>query len=289
MSIEVRNLYHTYAPNTIFEFPALKDISFTVGPHDFIGIIGHTGSGKTTLIQHINRLLLPTSGTVLVNGIDLTSKELSMKEICKRVGIVFQYPEYQLFEETVYKDVSFGPKNLGYSEEQVEALVKESLELVGLNYEKVKELSPFDLSGGEKRRVAIAGVIAMKPQILILDEPASGLDPMGRDEILTSIKRLNSDIGMCILLVSHNMDDVAEYADKVMVFSHGELVMYDTPANVFADFRFLEQMGLSVPQGKKVLEMLKERGIPVDTSPYTTQGAIQAILREFGKEADCDD
>ena len=289
MSIEVRNLSHTYAPDTIFSFQALKDVSFDIGPHDFIGIIGHTGSGKSTLIQHLNRLLLPTTGTVFVNGLDITSKEISMIEICKRVGIVFQYPEYQLFEETVYKDVSFGPKNLGFDEEKIAALVKESIELVGLDFEAVKDQSPFDLSGGEKRRVAIAGVLAMKPQILILDEPASGLDPMGREEILNSIKRLNDEVGICIILVSHNMDDVAEYADKVMVFSKGELVMYDTPQVVFADYKFLEGMGLSVPQGKKVLELLKERGVDIDTSPYTTDGAIEEILSKFHKKANQDD
>lgn len=286
MSIEVRNLSHIYAQDTVFAFEALKNISFDVGPHDFIGIIGHTGSGKSTLIQHINRLLLPTKGTVVINGKDITSKDFPMKEICKRVGIVFQYPEQQLFEETVYKDVAFGPKNIGFSEDQIAFNVKESIELVGLNYDEVKDLSPFDLSGGQKRRVAIAGVLAMKPKILILDEPASGLDPMGREEILKSIKKLNDEVGICILLVSHNMDDVADYADKVMVFNKGELVMYDTPKKVFADSEFLEGMSLSVPQGKKVLEMLKERGIEVDTAPFTTAGAIEEILSKFKPKAD---
>ncbi|MFA0815790.1 MAG: energy-coupling factor transporter ATPase [Anaerofustis sp.] len=283
MSVTVKDLSHVYAEGTVFRFEALKDVSFDVGAHEFVGIIGHTGSGKSTLIQHLNRLLLPTSGTVVVNGIDVTDKKVSMKEICKRVGIVFQYPEYQLFEETVYKDVSFGPKNLGFSEEEIEQTVRESIELVGLDYETIKDESPFDLSGGQKRRVAIAGVLAMKPKILILDEPASGLDPMGREEILSSIKRLNSEVGICILLVSHNMDDVAEYADRVMVFSEGRLVMYDTPRNVFADYKFMESMGLSVPQGKKVLELLKEKGVQIDTSPYTTQGAADEILRTFRK------
>ncbi len=283
MSITVKDLSHVYAQGTVFEFEALKDINFEIGAHDFIGIIGHTGSGKSTLIQHLNRLLLPTSGTVVVNGIDVTDKKISMKEICKRVGIVFQYPEYQLFEETVYKDVSFGPRNLGFSEEEIEQTVKESIELVGLDFDTIKEQSPFDLSGGQKRRVAIAGVLAMKPKILILDEPASGLDPMGREEILGSIKRLNSEVGICILLVSHNMDDVAEYADKVMVFSEGKLVMYDTPKNVFSDYKFMESMSLSVPQGKKVLELLKEKGVDIDASSYTTQGAVEEILRKFRK------
>lgn len=282
MSIEVRNLTHIYSPGTVFEQIAIRDVSFDVGPRDFIGIIGHTGSGKSTLIQHINRLLLPTSGTVIVNGKDITSKDFPMIEVCKRVGIVFQYPEHQLFEETVYKDVAFGPRNLGFDEEKVDFLVRESIELVGLDFDKVHDISPFDLSGGQKRRVAIAGVLAMKPQILILDEPASGLDPMGRHEILESIRRLNKEVGICILLVSHNMDDVAEYSDKVMVFSRGELIMYDTPRRVFADAKFLENIGLSVPQSKKVLNMLRERGYEIDTSYYTNNDAVAEILRKLG-------
>lgn len=284
MSIEVKNLTHVYSQNTIFESTAIEDVSFSVGPHDFIGIIGHTGSGKSTMIQHLNRLLTPTSGTVIVNGIDISDKKnVTMKDICKRVGIVFQYPEYQLFEDTVYKDVCFGPKNIGYDEEKMNLLVKQSIELVGLDYEEVKDKSPFELSGGQKRRVAIAGVLAMKPQILILDEPASGLDPMGRKEIFDSIKNMNKEVGICILLVSHSMDDIAQYADKVMVFSEGKLVMYAPPEEVFADSGFLRDMSLDVPQGKQVLEMLKEHGIDIDTTPFTTSGAASEILNRFRK------
>ncbi len=284
MSIEVKNLSHIYSQNTIFEATAIQDVSFDVGPHDFIGIIGHTGSGKSTMIQHLNRLLTPTKGTVIVNGIDISDKKnVSMKEICKRVGIVFQYPEYQLFEDTVYKDVCFGPKNIGYDENKMNLLVKQSIELVGLNYDEVKDKSPFELSGGQKRRVAIAGVLAMKPQILILDEPASGLDPMGREEIFNSIKVMNKEVGICILLVSHNMDDVAQYADKVMVFSKGKLVMYAPPKEVFKDSKFLRDMSLDVPQGKQVLEMLKARGIDIDTTPFTTRDAASQILNRFKK------
>lgn len=282
MSIEVKNLYHIYSEGTVFEHAALKDVSFDVGAHDFIGIIGHTGSGKSTLIQHINRLLVPTRGTVFVNGRDINSKDVPMKEIVKRVGIVFQYPEYQLFEETVYKDVAFGPKNIGFSPEELEQSVRESIELVGLDFDEVRDVSPFDLSGGQKRRVAIAGVLAMKPKILILDEPASGLDPMGREEILGYINKLNKEVGICIMLVSHNMEDVADYADRVMVFSGGELVMYDTPRRVFADSAFLEGMGLSVPEGKKLLVALKARGFDVNTDEYTTAGAIAEIKRALG-------
>lgn len=283
MSIEVKGLTHIYSEGTVFEHIAIEDVNFTVGPHDFIGIIGHTGSGKSTMIQHINRLLKPTRGTVVVNGIDINGKDVTMKDIVKRVGIVFQYPEYQLFEETVYKDVSFGPRNLGYDDEKTDFLVKQSIETVGLDYEKVKDMSPFDLSGGQKRRVAIAGVVAMKPQILILDEPASGLDPAGRREIFRMIKAMNTDLGICILLVSHSMDDVAEYCDKVMVFSEGKMVRFGTPGEVFADSEYLESISLEVPQSKQVLEMLKKRGIDIDTSPYTSGMVAEEILRRFKK------
>ena len=283
MSIEVKGLTHIYSEGTVFEHIAIEDVNFTVGPHDFIGIIGHTGSGKSTMIQHINRLLKPTKGTVVVNGIDINGKDVTMKDIVRRVGIVFQYPEYQLFEETVYKDVSFGPKNLGYDDEKTDFLVRQSIETVGLDYETVKDMSPFDLSGGQKRRVAIAGVVAMKPQILILDEPASGLDPAGRREIFRMIKTMNTDLGICILLVSHSMDDVAEYCDKVMVFSEGKMVRFATPGEVFADSEYLESISLEVPQSKQVLEMLKKRGIDIDTSPYTSGMVAEEILRRFKK------
>ncbi len=283
MSIEVKNLSHIYSKGTVFEHIALEDVSFEVGPHDFIGIIGHTGSGKSTLIQHINRLLVPTSGTIVVNNININEPNVPMKEIVKRVGIVFQYPEYQLFEETVYKDVSFGPKNLGYDEEKVDFLVKQSIEIMGLDYEEIKDKSPFELSGGQKRRVAIAGVIAMKPPILILDEPTSGLDPMGRREMLDMIKNMNKQLGMCIILVTHSMDDAAEYADKIMVFSSGRLMKYGPPAEVFADSKFLADISLDVPQSKAVLERLKEEGYEIDTSAYTTKEAAKEIIRVFGK------
>ena len=283
MSIKVSGLTHIYNHGTPFEQTAVNDVSFEIGPHEFIGIIGHTGSGKSTMIQHINRLLVPTSGTVFVNGKDINTKSYPMSEICKRVGIVFQYPEYQLFEETVYADVAFGPKNLGFDDEKVDMLVRESIELVGLDFEELRDMSPFELSGGQKRRVAIAGVLAMKPQILILDEPASGLDPMGKKEILESIRRMNKEFGICILLVSHNMDDVAEYSDRVMVFVKGELVMFDVPQQVFADTEFLENIGLSVPQSKRVLSMLAQRGFDVNTALYKNSDAIDEILAKLRK------
>ncbi|MCL1913486.1 MAG: energy-coupling factor transporter ATPase [Eubacteriaceae bacterium] len=279
MSIEVRDLTHIYAQGTVFEQMAIEDVSFDVGAIDFIGVIGPTGSGKSTLIQHLNRLLAPTKGTVIVNGIDVNSKSVPMREICKRVGIVFQYPEYQLFEETVYKDVCFGPKNLGFDKEKIDFLAKESIELVGLDFETVKDLSPFELSGGQKRRVAIAGVLAMKPQILVLDEPASGLDPAGRADLLDSIQKMNKELGICIILVSHNMDDVAHYCDKVMVFSKGRLLRYGRTAEVFADSDFLLSSGLAPPQSKQLLIELKKRGIPVDDSVFSIEGAIDEILK----------
>jgi energy-coupling factor transport system ATP-binding protein len=279
MSVEVRNLTHVYAQGTVFEHMAVSDVSFEVGPHEFIGVIGHTGSGKSTLIQHFNRLLLPTRGTVLINGRDLADKRFHMKEICKRVGIVFQYPEYQLFEETVYKDIAFGPNNLGFSHEETDELIREAMDLVGLGFEELKGKSPFDLSGGQKRRVAIAGVLAMKPQTLILDEPASGLDPAGRDAILESVRRMNREMGICIFLVSHNMDDVALYSDRVMVFSKGKMALFDTPANVFDQADLLDAIGLGVPQSKKILLMLKGRGFDVNTSFYNNEDAVREIAR----------
>ncbi|MCL1802472.1 MAG: energy-coupling factor transporter ATPase [Eubacteriaceae bacterium] len=287
MAVETISLTHTYAVGTAFEFTAIKGVTFKTLAHEFIGIIGHTGSGKSTLIQHLNKLLTPTSGSVIVNGFDLSDKKMPMKEIVKRVGIVFQYPEYQLFEETVYKDIAFGPTNLGFSKSETDFLVREAMDFVSLDFEKLKDESPFDLSGGQKRRVAIAGVLAMKPQILVLDEPASGLDPVGREGILRSIRRMNKEIGISIFLVSHNMDDVAEYCDRVMVFSKGELLLFESPNEVFAHADLLESIGLEVPQAKKVLLMLKERGFSVDASFYTCDEAVAEIARCLRQAKPC--
>ena len=221
MSVKVVDLCHTYGENSIFEFKALNNINFEVKSGELIGIIGHTGSGKSTLIQHINRLLTPTSGEIYLDELNINEKGVLMKDICSKVGLVFQYPEYQLFEETVYKDIAFGPKNIGM--EDIDGSVKKSMAMVGLDFETYKDKSPFELSGGQKRRVAIAGVIAMDPDILILDEPASGLDPVGRKEILDNIYKLHKDNNLTTFLVSHSMTDVCEYASKIMVYSHGEL------------------------------------------------------------------
>ena len=231
MSVKGINLSHTYALHSIFAFDALKDINFEINDGEFIGIIGHTGSGKSTFIQHLNRLLSPTAGHVLLDGVDINGDGIMMKDVVKKVGVVFQYPEYQLFEDTIYKDIAFGAKNMGY--EDIEGIVKESMELVGLDFEYYKDKAPFNLSGGQKRRVAIAGVLAMKPSVLILDEPASGLDPIGREEIFENIKTLHKKKNLTTILVSHSMNDISNIADRIMVFNEGKLEMFDETKNVF--------------------------------------------------------
>lgn len=277
MSVEVINLSHVYGQGTVFESKAVEDVSFKVADGEFVGIIGHTGSGKSTLIQHLNRLLRPTSGTVLIDGDDINEKGVLMKDICTKVGLVFQYPEYQLFEETVYKDIAFGPTNIGM--EDVDGAVREAMKLVRLDFDRFAEKSPFELSGGQKRRVAIAGVIAMNPDVLVLDEPASGLDPIGRKEILENIKMLHDARNLTTFLVSHSMTEVCEYASKIMVFSDGKLEMFDTPKNIFKNHERLEEIGLSIPDGKRLMLMLKDRGLDVDTDVYTFEGAVEQIRR----------
>ena len=277
MSVETINLSHIYGKDTVFETAALSDVSFSVEDGEFIGIIGQTGSGKCTLIQHLNRLIQPTSVTVLLDGEDINAKGVKMKDICSRVGLVFQYPEYQLFEETVYKDIAFGPTNMGI--EDVDGAVREAMKLVRLDFDRFAEKSPFELSGGQKRRVALAGVLAMNPEVLILDEPASGLDPLGRKEILDNIKSLHEKKNLTIFLVSHSMTDVCEYASRIMVFSEGRLEMFDTPEKIFAHSDELEQMGLTVPDGKKLMMKLRDRGLDVNTDVYTFEGALEEIRR----------
>lgn len=277
MSVKVVDLCHTYGQNSIFEFKALKNINFEVKSGELVGIIGHTGSGKSTLIQHINRLLVPSSGQILLDDMDINAKGVMMKDICSKVGLVFQYPEYQLFEETVYKDIAFGPKNIGM--EDIDGAVRKAMNLVGLDFETYKDKSPFDLSGGQKRRVAIAGVIAMEPDILILDEPASGLDPIGRKEILDNINYLHKKNNLTTFLVSHSMTDVCEYASKIMVFSKGEVKMYDTVENVFNNVELLKNIGLNVPEGKELMLKLKEKGLDVDTKVFTFADVIEEIKR----------
>ncbi|NLK22731.1 MAG: energy-coupling factor transporter ATPase [Clostridiales bacterium] len=281
MSIKIENLTHIYMPGTPFEKVALNNINLTIDKGDFVAVIGHTGSGKSTLIQHINGLMTPTSGSVMVDDIDINKDKANLIEIRKKVGIVFQYPEYQLFEETIEKDISFGPKNLHLSEEEIHERVKSSMEMVELDYKKFKDKSPFDLSGGQKRRVAIAGVIAMKPNVLILDEPTAGLDPKGRDEILDQIKKLHDEYNMTIIIVSHSMEDVAKIANTVVVMNNGEIVLKGTPKEVFKQSDLLESIGLGVPQVTYLMKALKKKGFNVSEDAYTIEQAKEELLKLF--------
>lgn len=281
MSIKIENLTHIYMPGTPFEKVALNNINLTIDKGDFVAVIGHTGSGKSTLIQHINGLMTPTSGSVMVDDIDINKDKANLIEIRKKVGIVFQYPEYQLFEETIEKDIAFGPKNLHLSEEEIHERVKSSMEMVELDYKRFKDKSPFDLSGGQKRRVAIAGVIAMKPNVLILDEPTAGLDPKGRDEILDQIKKLHDEYNMTIIIVSHSMEDVAKIANTVVVMNNGEIVLKGTPKEVFKQSDLLESIGLGVPQVTYLMKALKKKGFNVSEDAYTIEQAKEELLKLF--------
>ena len=278
MSVIVKNLTHIYDEGMPFASKALDDISFEIKDNDFVGLIGHTGSGKSTLIQHLNGLLKPSSGQIIVNGFNITDKDLNLTEIRKRVGIVFQYPEYQLFEETIEKDIEYGPRNLGISEEEISKRVKKSMEMVGLDYETYKDKSPFDLSGGQKRRVAIAGVIAMEPKVLILDEPTAGLDPKGREDILAQIRILHKEYGMTIIMVSHSMEDVAKIADRVIVMNSGEIVLDGKIAEVFKEVEILEKIGLAVPQVTYLIRELRNKGFNISEEIFTISQAKEALL-----------
>ena len=275
--LEVKNLTYIYSAGTPFEHKALDDISFSVEPGEFIGIIGHTGSGKSTLMQQLNGLLKPTSGTVLLDGQDIWSDKKLTRQARFRVGLVFQYPEYQLFEETVYKDIAFGPKNMGLSPEEVDRRVREAAGFVGLTEQQL-EVSPFDLSGGQKRRVAIAGVIAMEPEVLILDEPTAGLDPVGRSEILGNIQSYRKAKNATIMMVSHSMEDVARLTDRLLVMNGSKLAMDAPPAQVFIHAEELTQMGLSIPQVTQVFLELKKLGLDVK-NVYTIDQAVTEIKR----------
>ena len=259
MSISVKNLNYIYNPGMPGETVALSDVSFDVADGTVLGIIGHTGSGKSTLLQTLNGLIKPTSGEIYIDGECITDGKAKMTEIRRKVGLVFQYPEYQLFEETVRKDVAFGPKNLGLDEAEQEARVKKAVGLVGLDYDEIKDLSPFELSGGMKRRVAIAGVIAMDPKILILDEPTAGLDPAAHRDILAMVKRIHEEMGIILIFVSHNMADIAEMSDRVMVMNGGKAVLSGTPAEVFSNGEALSEMGLGVPPAREITEIIKKR------------------------------
>ncbi len=263
MSIKIENLTHIYMPKTPFEKKALDNINLVIEDGDFLALIGHTGSGKSTLIQHLNGLLEPSSGKILVDNVDITNKETKLTDIRKKIGLVFQYPEYQLFEETIEKDIAFGPNNLGLAQEEVLSRVKKSMEMVGLDYEIYKDISPFDLSGGQKRRVAIAGVIAMEPKVLILDEPTAGLDPKGRDDILEQIKILHEKYKMTIILVSHSMEDVGKLAEKIVVMNKGKIALMGKPSEIFKEVEILESIGLAVPQVTYLMKALREKGFNV--------------------------
>ena len=278
MPIQVEHLTHTYMTDSPFAATALEDVSLTIEDGELIGLLGHTGSGKTTLVQHLNGLLKPTSGKVVVDGLDITEKDVSLLEVRRRVGLVFQYPEYQLFEETVTKDVAFGPKNLGLSEQEVDERVRYALQEVGLVYEEIAERSPFELSGGQMRRVAIAGVLAMRPKTLILDEPTAGLDPAGRRSILGMIRELHAAGGLTVVMVSHNMDDISSLATRLVVMSRGKMVLTGTPREVFQHRELLSSIGLGIPQAAELTQRLIAEDL------YTPEEVAEALLKLPRKE-----
>ena len=281
--LRIDNLTHTYSAGTPFERSAVKDISFAVNRGEFLGIIGHTGSGKSTLIQHFNGLLKPTAGRVLLDGRDIWAEPKKIRDVRFRVGLVFQYPEYQLFEETVYKDIAFGPKNMGRSGEELDRCVRWAAKLVGLS-SAVLEKSPFELSGGQKRRVALAGVMAMEPEVLVLDEPTAGLDPAGRENLMANIRNYHENHGGTVILVSHNMDEVARNAERILVLKSSGVLMDGTPAEVFARGEELLAAGLEVPQATRVAMALKQRGVDIDPAVYTVEELHRrlAALRKGG-------
>lgn len=288
MSIVIEHLNYVYMTGGPYETKALSDVNLTIHDGEFIGLIGHTGSGKSTLVQHLNGLIMPTSGRVLVDGMDLADKGTDRRAVRQRVGLVFQYPENQLFEETVEKDIAFGPKNLGLDDAEIDRRVRDAMRRVALDYDRLHERSVFELSGGQMRRVAIAGVLAMEPQVLVLDEPCAGLDPRGREEILGLIKKLHEEAGTTIVMVSHSMDDVASLAERVIVMNHGELVMDGAPRDVFACGEELRGMGLDVPQAVQLADKLRERGFDIPEGIYCIEeikAEIERIAAKGGRHA----
>lgn len=277
MPIEIKHLDHIYMPDSPFETKALDDVTLTIGDGEFVGLIGHTGSGKSTLVQHLNGLMKPDHGSVIVDGMDVSDKNTDLREIRRRVGLVFQYPEHQLFEETVRKDVSFGPRNLGCSEQEIEERVVKACHQVGLSDEKL-DMSPFDLSGGNKRRVAIAGVLAMRPRVLVLDEPTAGLDPRGRNELLELIRGLHEEEGNTIVMVSHSMDDISALAQRIIVMNEGRVAMDGTPREVFAHPQELVDMHLGVPAAAQLAMELRKRGYNLPDNVYTLDEMRSLIL-----------
>lgn len=284
--LQIEDLTYTYAAGTPFEQHAIEQVSFATVPGELLGIIGHTGSGKSTLVQHLNGLLRPSSGRVLLDGEDIWAQPKQIRRVRFRVGLVFQYPEHQLFEETIEKDIAFGPRNMGLPEEEIRRRVEEAARLVNLDPALLTK-SPFDLSGGEKRRAAIAGVMAMEPEILILDEPTAGLDPRGRERVLALIREYRRQRNTTVLLVSHSMEDVARVADRVLVMDHGRVAMLDTVDRVFSRAAELEHMGLTVPAVTKVMLLLKQHGLALDTDVYTVEQAVRRLLPLLGGDAAC--
>ncbi len=284
--MQIEDLTHTYSAGTPFQRSAVEGLSMTVDAGEFLGVIGHTGSGKSTLIQHLNGLLQPTSGRILLEGKDIWADPKKIRDVRFKVGLVFQYPEYQLFEETVYKDIAFGPKNMGLDAEEIDRRVRDAAAFVGL-HETLLDKSPFELSGGQKRRVAIAGVIAMEPKVLVLDEPTAGLDPQGRDTILAQIQAYHRAKGAAVVLVSHSMEEIARNVDRIVVLSDGKVYMEGTPKQVFARAHELEQVGLDVPQVTKVAAALKARGLDIDTAVYTVEALEQKLLTLRGGASPC--
>ena len=279
MIIKIENLNYIYNQNTPFQVKALDNINLSIEEGDFIGLIGHTGSGKSTLVQHINGLIKPTSGKIIVDGIDVAADKGNLLKVRQKVGLVFQYPEHQLFEETIYKDIAFGPKNLGLDDEEVSFRVKKAMESVGLDYDKLKDRSPFELSGGQKRRVAIAGVLAMNPKVLVLDEPTAGLDPRGRDEILGRLKSLYEKEKLTIILVSHSMEDIAKLVNRIIVMHKGKVAMDGKTKEIFKDHKKLEELGLGIPQVTQFMKKFRMKGNEIDDTIITVEEAKKELIK----------
>ena len=281
--LKTEDLTYQYSIGTPFEKTAVDHVNLEIEEGAFVGIIGHTGSGKSTLIQHFNGLIRPTSGKIYLDGTDIWADKTNIRQVRFQVGLVFQYPEYQIFEDTVYKDIAFGPRNMGLAEAEIKERVEETAALVGLTQAQLNQ-SPFDLSGGQKRRVAIAGVMALRPKVLILDEPTAGLDPKGREDILREIRRYHKETGRTVLLVSHSMEDMANCAEKILVMNAGKVFCYDTVENVFRQAKALQEIGLAVPQITRVCMQLREQGIPLSDDIYTVEAAYQQILQLYRQQ-----
>ncbi|HKL13694.1 MAG TPA: energy-coupling factor transporter ATPase [Halanaerobiales bacterium] len=282
MLIELQDVTHIYDQEQ--NVKALDDINLEIDEHEFIGIVGHTGSGKTTLVQMFNSLIKPTSGTIYVDGIKTTEKKANLKHVRQTVGLVFQYPEHQLFEETIYDDVAFGPRNLNLGKEEVDKRVKVALDLVGLDFDEFKERSPFNLSGGQQRRVAIAGVLAMRPRVLILDEPSAGLDPQGREKLKALLKRLHQSYNITIILISHRMEEITQLSSRVIVMDHGKIVLNGSPREVFSHKEKLEKLSLELPEITEILFRLRERGCDIRTDIFTVEEAVDEIIKVIGSK-----